>query len=427
MSARTVRRRRARGFTLVELMVALTGGLFVTLAVFALARDSGRFYQRESRVANATVGALLGFERLRMDVARAGYLVTPNIVRDPAVCSRPSPAWPSMLLNLASISIASSTTSGGALATNNRTPPTVTLAGAYSSTDMFTAQVVPNGNNTDFMITLGSPALLRLGNGTNPDDATMQTLFAAGRALRFVQYGVQYYGTILSANGGTSPKVTVNGNPPLQMRSGSGVGCGIEIIGSGVGRGTINIVNFIQYSLRNLSASPQGVPGAQTTTATNAYASLYSNSAAGPGEAGRTELVRVELNDAGNPMADTEELVAEYAVDLDFQITAVTALTGCCDPTVTSVPSTSTSFATFTGLASTAGSTPELIRTVRTRLGVRSREGDRPAGVADDTGATQARGIFRFNVGDNTTADSFARVRTFQADVALYNQLDVLW
>ena len=38
------------GFTLVELMVAVTGGLFVAIMVFVLARDGARFYQREARV-----------------------------------------------------------------------------------------------------------------------------------------------------------------------------------------------------------------------------------------------------------------------------------------------------------------------------------------------------------------------------------------
>ena len=60
----SARRRRRRGFTLVELMVAVTGGLFVALAVFAISRQSGRFYTRESRVSDATLGALVGFERL---------------------------------------------------------------------------------------------------------------------------------------------------------------------------------------------------------------------------------------------------------------------------------------------------------------------------------------------------------------------------
>jgi len=97
----------------------------------------------------------------------------------------------------------------------------------------------------------------------------------------------------------------------------------VEIIGSGAGEGTINVVNFIQYSLRNLSAAPQGAPGAQTVAGKTNYASLYTNSANGPGEAGRTELVRVEQTVAGTPIEGTEDVVAEYAVDFGLQVTAV--------------------------------------------------------------------------------------------------------
>ena len=93
MTACAAARRGNAGFTLVELMVALTGGLFISLAVFALSRDSGRFYQSETRLANATVGGMLGFERLRTDIARAGFLISPNAVRDPRLCgSRLVPA-----------------------------------------------------------------------------------------------------------------------------------------------------------------------------------------------------------------------------------------------------------------------------------------------------------------------------------------------
>ena len=86
---------------MVELMVALMGGLFISLAVFALARDSGRFYQSEVRIANATVGGLLGFERLRTDIARAGLMSSPNINHDPAVCTKPDGTWPANLSKLA--------------------------------------------------------------------------------------------------------------------------------------------------------------------------------------------------------------------------------------------------------------------------------------------------------------------------------------
>jgi type II secretory pathway pseudopilin PulG len=412
------------GFTLVELMVALTGGLFVSLAVFALARDSGRFYQRESRVANATVGALLGFERLRTDIGRAGFLATPDIMRDPSVCLKPDGNWPAALKSLASIRIGTATASG-ALAANRRNLTTLTLAGSYASADIFPARVVNNGQSVTFFMIPGSPALTRLGNGANPSNETVQGVFAKARALRFVQYGKQYYGQIVSATGGNAPSVTINTTPPVQFRSGA-VGCGAEIIGSGAGEGTINVVNFIQYSLRNLSNSPQGAPGAQTATAKTNYASLYTNSANAPGEAGRTELVRVEQDVTGTAIEGTEEITAEYAVDLGFQATAVTIL-GCCDPTVTAIAPGTTAFATFTGDAFDVNVFPERLRSLRVRLGVRSRESDRPADIGSDADAGADRGLYRFNIGSGVGTDTFARVRTFQADVALYNQLDVIW
>ena len=58
---------------------------------------------------------------------------------------------------------------------------------------------------------------------------------------------------------------------------------------------------------------------------------------------------------------------------------------------------------------------------------MRSREADRAAGVQADANPTATRGLFRFNLNLGAGLDSFARVRTFQADVALNNQRDVLW
>jgi type II secretory pathway pseudopilin PulG len=411
-------RANARGFTLVELMVALTGGLIVSLAVFALARDSGRFYQRESRVANATVSAVLGFERLRTDIARAGFLSSPNIARDITVCSKPAANWPTELRSLASIQITQPVSSGALLA-NGRTPPVLLLAGSYTSADSYAAVPIPAGNNVIFQLEVNRGSFFRLGNGTNPTQAIMQATFPVGGTLRFMQYGKQYYGQIVAASGGTAPTVTVNSSPPLQFRAGSLVGCGIGGGLQGNGVGTINVVNFIEYSVRNLST------GAQTVQAQSDYASLYTNSADGPGEAQRTELVRVEKNINGVAIEGTEEIVAEYAVDLGIQISAVTSVVGCCDPTVSVIPPTSGTYGIFTGNVFNSANTPELIRTVRVRLGIRSRESDRPADVAADVGADTTRGLFRFNLG--TSTDSFARVRTFQADVALRNQMDILW
>jgi hypothetical protein len=409
-------RRSTAGFTLVELMVALTGGLFVSLAVFALARDSGRFYQREARIANATIGGLLGFERLRADIARAGYLSSPNINRDPRQCGKPNAAsWPQNLLNLASIQVSPSAIVNSAWTANGRTPPQLLLAGAYTSSDLFSAQVTAIGAQTVFQLQASQPALLRLGGGANPTQAMMDGAFPATRALRIVQYGRTYFGQITGATGTPGLlTVTVGASPTIQSWDGNP--CGLKLIGSNT-LATINIVNFIHYDLRNLSSN------AQTTQAKATYASLYSDSAAGPGEAQRTELVRIEQAANGNAIVNTEEIVAEYAVDFDIQVNAVTSFTGV-DPQVNTIASTDARFGTYTGPTFLAANMPDRIRSVRVRLGVRSREGDRDNTVANPTG----NGLFRFLLGAGPgTVDAYARVRTFQADVALHNQADVLW
>jgi hypothetical protein len=407
------RRSTSAGFTLVELMVALTGGLFISLAVFALARDSGRFYQREARIANATVGGLLGFERLRTDIARAGFLASPNVVRDPRLCGAPQANWPSALRNLASIQVTAGTPNA-ALTLNGRTPPVIVLAGSYASADVFSVRVRPAGNATTFELESNQPALLRLGNQANPDNNTMAGVFAAGRALRIVQNGRQYYGQIIGSSGGAAPTVTIGPAPAIQFRSGSAIGCGLEEVwGSGASVATINVVNFIQYQL--------GTP--QTPVGQASYQDVYASADGGPGEAQRTELMRLELGIDGVPIPGTEEIVAEYAVDLSLQLTAVSAITGCCNPTLAVVTPTDPLFPVFTApVFGAANNTPERIRSVRVRLGVRSREGDRAATVTNPAG----QGLFRFNLGTGNS-EAFARVRTFQADVSLHNQADILW
>jgi hypothetical protein len=56
------------------------------------------------------------------------------------------------------------------------------------------------------------------------------------------------------------------------------------------------------------------------------------------------------------------------------------------------------------------------VRAVRVRLSVRSREADRTAAIT-------LPGLYRIKLPDG----DWARVRTFQADVALQNQIDTRW
>src|SRR4051812_33413875 len=75
----SMRRLSQRAFTMVGLLVAITAGLFVAVGAYSLAKQGSRFFQQEARIANAQFSATLGFDRLRADIARAGFLSTPNI------------------------------------------------------------------------------------------------------------------------------------------------------------------------------------------------------------------------------------------------------------------------------------------------------------------------------------------------------------
>ena len=73
-----MKRAQVRAFTLVELMVAMVAAMFVATSVFALAKHASAFAMRQSRVADATLQSVMGFERLQADIARAGFLSSPT-------------------------------------------------------------------------------------------------------------------------------------------------------------------------------------------------------------------------------------------------------------------------------------------------------------------------------------------------------------
>jgi type II secretory pathway pseudopilin PulG len=417
-----------RGFTLIELLVALTGGLFVSLAVFALARDASRFYQREGRLANATMAAVSGFERLRADIARAGFLATPNVKDDPLVCTRPDEKDPPLLRELASVRIAK----GGSPASDSITANALQgffadalwLAGSYSSADEFPIRTVNEAGGAGYVVTLqiDSGAMARLGWGTAgaTRGQLLASVFAPGRGLRIRdKQGDQHYGIIQSTQvtGEGLPQITLGPLPALVFRQGQTRLCGFQ--GNETGA-TAAVINFIKYDLRQLN----------NAALYPAYAKLFeksSNAAIQSYEANRTELVRREL-DARVADDDTElaiggvnqvELVTEYAVGFQMDVTAITANPDLSNPSVAFVGRDDGTFASFTGLPS-AAATPQRIRALRVRLAVRSREPDRDAN-------TVAGG---FRIGLNTGGGSsgpFARVRTLQADVMLNNNSNATW
>jgi hypothetical protein len=392
-------------------MVALSGGLFLSMVVFALARDTTRFYQSEARMATATLGGIVGFERLKSDIERAGYLSTPDIQSDQRVCTKSSSGSPLALQTLAAARVTPDTPSLSANAAfslnagsgQTLTPDQIVLSGSYSLTDDFPGSVDPSGRN--IYLQVNTPSMARLGYLSTSDAgvqlALLQNVFGAtaGRVLRVVDTSGQlYFGQITSVTAGPTPFVTLLA--PFPLRAGGAIACGLRVPEMGL---SLNVVNIVRYRVMDLK---------NDTAGTN-WASLFTASAGqgAPGEDTRTELVRDELQADGTTIAGSTDLVAEYAVNLDFA--AIGQLTVNAPTLTTAVAGTPAFLGFYT--SNGVGGRPQGVRSLRTRLSVRSREADRSSKIAGD--------LYRFQL----TTTAWARVRTFQADIALPNQANIQW
>ncbi len=421
---------RLRGFTLVELMVAVTGGLFISIIVFAMARQGTRFYQQESRIAEATLSATIGMQRLRADIGRAGYMASPNVNGDPNLCTNIAALNGTALQTLRSIQVLQEP---NCLILNNPdlktgaaspiVPDRIVLAGAYQNADRFLAGYLPPGGGTGtvnipLQPAIGAMVRYQYSSSTN-QAALLSSLFPTGRALRLVnQYGKVAYGIIASTNatggpGGNLPVITLQATPAIPLRGATSNVC--EFAGVGV---EVNVVNFYQYRIADVQ---------HDNTCNTLFGQLYA-STANPWDANRTELVREELDpQTGLPFNQTNaagiitrvapEIIAEYAVDLKFEVTYANPWwPNTPTQLLTTSPSTGSTVYTIAG---TAANSPQQVRSVRVRLSVRSREADRAATIP-------GTGLYRLGIKANNVT-TYARVRTLQADVAIPNHFGVTW
>jgi prepilin-type N-terminal cleavage/methylation domain-containing protein len=403
-----------RGFTLIELLVASIAGLFVVLAAFMLSRGATRLFAAEGRVANSQLNLRLGIERLRQDLERAGYMTTPNVLKDPEVCPRPA-GFP-----LQSIRLTQGTTATGATtpmsSTNGLYPDKITITGNFASTDIYSVRSIQPSGGGGFDIALqknwgSTMRLLNVGE-TGSALSGLQSVFATDRIVRVRNTaGVSQFLVIdsaaIAADGNpvittkASPGyVTVNSVATVDKKCGGSANCnGCEL----------NPVQIIRYEVGSLVGDTR-------------FAWAYPSG--GIGDTHKYDLIRSELKADGTVVTNSEEIVAEYAVDLAFALGVDTSASvepggAWVEPAVSQLAFGHADNMLYgDSVLSAVTARPQRIRSVRYRLTTRTRFPDNTTAV-DDGGA----GLLRYKLGD----ERFARARTITGDIALINQQGIQW
>jgi hypothetical protein len=395
-------RRHPRGFTIIELLVSITGAMFLSVGVFMIAKHTTGLYQEETRAANANMASIVGFERFRSDLARAGFMSSPNALADTRICAPvPDATWPEFMQQMQSVRIGLTSGLPNLFASNGLTPQEVILSGNFSSAEALPIRtVVDTGTNYVVYLQVASGAMARLGYsvpGANQAQILSDT-FPTGRGVRIVdRSGRHHYGIISGTQIAPNPAVILTGpSPRLQFRDTSALGCGIT--GNETGA-SINTVNFVRYRIGSLRELPR-------------FAPIFAAPAQGPHDTDRTELIREELNPAGQVIDGTQELIAEYAVDLRFEVTVQTNAASALFHV------DNADLYTWAGNPDqrAAGRGPQFIRSIHSWLSVRSRVADRDANINVAAGP-------RYRIGLGAAgAAPFARLRTIQSRAALHNQ-----
>jgi Tfp pilus assembly protein PilW len=435
-----------RGFTLLELMVASTGALFITVAVYAFTRNVTDYFQKQMRLSDATMNAVTGFERLRTDIQRAGFLASPNLARDPLRCPRPTSGaavvapqqngvLPAGIQQMGLAQIESGFTLGAYgtnyMLTNNAAsagginPDRLMLYGNYSSTDQFSVKAAPAGSNY-IVLESGSASMRRLGiptGNTATDTALLSAVFQTGGIVRVADTAGRHQYALVASLDFTTDSVgdaTLWLNPVVQLirkENAAGATCGIVGPGADLVVNPVDIIRYQLVDLNDATAYPDFVPLFAADLARPAY------------DATRLDLIRERLDPTDwSVIPGSTELVTEYAVDLKFGLTVNTnTATGAN----TYFGEDDVNLPNYAGdpIGADAGQMgaygPHLIRGIHARLSVRTREADFKAPLLTGAALASATSADLYRVA--VAPGEYARLRSLRAHIATRNTRSETW
>jgi prepilin-type N-terminal cleavage/methylation domain-containing protein len=374
-----------RGFTLIELMIALAAGTIAIGAVYYLSGTANQTYSTQMRVAETQMALRMAGEQIRRDFGRAGYLATAvaSNVAQPS-CATSNEVTTTVAFQALEItpngSVASPLTA--LMGTNTARLDSVQMVGNFASGEDYLISPPAAGATINFDPTDDS---FRRTFGTDPtvwQTAFAQT-FAPGRMLRIEDGdGRRFFYDIASAAGAV-PSVTLSTSPPVCVTAGTSVA---------------SPVMRIQYDVVPING----------TDTEFAFQGLESTLPGGQ----RMALVRRELSMVdGSNVVGSERVVLDYVTE--FQVDAIIDTTG-------------------TGVFQVVneGSTPDLSTVQSSQLAnqlrsavvtVSARSPDLDRKVTNIGRIDGAMVTFLVGTDPSETSYGVARVRTLRTEIFLYN------
>ncbi len=262
--------------------MSLVAGLIVAMGIVGLSRDATHTFHEEMRSSAAEANLRTAIDRLRADLARAGYMTTGNVILDPLISRLPGvvnpiPAGYAGLGRLSSIYLqqggSAALTPLSAQQTDVMIPDMIDIAGNMTSTDQYVVDLIqPGGGSggcTRIFMNGQSPSMYRiLGLGAS-GAAELNNMFqpTTNGAGQFIVRLVdktshsQFLATcpgviptgIAVVGGVQQPYVDIDLGTPVQTAQATGTVGGLAGYGSG---SLVNPVQIVRWQLMAAANEP---------------------------------------------------------------------------------------------------------------------------------------------------------------------------